>query len=132
MEKMKSAGMLSGRLLLSLIFLVSGVSKVFNFAGTAKYMSSHGMHAVHIWLVIAILFEVAGAISLMGGIYTRMGALLLILFIIPVTLIFHWEPGNRLQSIMFMKNLSIMGGLMMVMCAGPGRFSVDELRKKNR
>lgn len=133
MENISSIGLLLGRILIAQIFLLSGISKVFNFSQTAQYMASHNMHAVPMWLVLAILVELTGAALLIAGFFTRVGAFLLILFMILVTSIFHLEFTVRIQAIMFMKNVAIIGGLFMVLCAGPGKFSVDvKKRNKNR
>ncbi len=125
MENMRSLGLLVGRILIGQIFLISGVGKIFDFQGTSRYMTLHHMHAVSMWLVIAIVVEISGALSVIGGYFTRMGALMLILFLLPVTFIFHRDLGNRLQFIMFLKNMAIIGGLFMLVCTGSGRFSMD-------
>ncbi len=129
MENLKGAAMLIGRVLLGQIFLVSGISKIFDFQGTMQYMASHHMHAVGLWLVLAIALEIGCGACLLAGFFTRFASVGLIFFLLLVTPIFHWEPGNKLQMIMVMKNLSIMGGLFLLLAVGPGRFSVDEARK---
>lgn len=121
---MKKFAPLIGRILLALIFLMSGVSKIGDFAGTQAYMESYGMPATAVFLVGAIVFEVAGALMIMLGYYARVGAIALIVFLIPATLIFHMDFGDRTQMIMFMKNLSIMGGLLFVTAYGPGSYSL--------
>lgn len=122
---MKKFAPLIGRILLALIFLMSGVSKIGDFAGTQAYMESYGMPATAVFLVGAIVFEVAGALMIMLGYYARVGAIALIVFLIPATLIFHMDFGDRTQMIMFMKNLSIMGGLLFVTAYGPGSYSLE-------
>jgi putative oxidoreductase len=121
---MKKFAPLIGRILLALIFLMSGISKIGDFAGTQAYMESYGMPATAVFLVGAIVFEVAGALMIMLGYYARVGAIALIVFLIPATLIFHMDFGERTQMIMFMKNLSIMGGLLFVAAYGPGSYSL--------
>ena len=121
---MKKFAPLIGRILLALIFLMSGVSKIGDFAGTQAYMESYAMPATAVFLVGAIVFEVAGALMIMLGYYARVGAIALIVFLIPATLIFHMDFGDRTQMIMFMKNLSIMGGLLFVTAYGPGSYSL--------
>jgi len=132
MENIKSLGVLIGRMLLGQIFIVSALSKIANFRGTEKYMESHHMHAVALWLMIAILVELAGSLSVLTGFRTRMGASVLIIFLFPVTFIFHRDLGDRLQLIMFMKNMAILGGLFMLLSFGPGKFSVDRWMKGKR
>lgn len=121
---------LAGRLFLSLIFIMSGMGKIGNFDGTAAYMDSHGMPIASVLLVGAIIFELAGGLSLLIGYKTKYGVLMLLIFLIPVTLIFHpfWavpEDMVKMQTIAFMKNLAIMGGLMTVLVHGPGKLSMD-------
>ncbi len=132
MENIRSIGLLAGRLFIAQIFLFSGVRKIFNFSQTVQFMASHDMHAVPMWLVLAILVELAGGALLVAGFFTRIGALLLLMFMIPVTFIFHRDFSVSLQAVMFMKNTAIIGGLFMVLCAGPGKFSVDGRRSRER
>jgi putative oxidoreductase len=129
-EKLRQYVPVGARILLSLIFLMSGFGKITGFAGTAGYMASHGMPAVHFLLVMAIILEIAGGLSVLLGFKARLGAIALIVFLIPATLIFHafWsaEPeAFRMQMIMFMKNLAIMGALLMVVANGAGGPSID-------
>lgn len=121
---------LLGRILLSAIFLVSGFGKIGDWSGTAGYMTAQGMPAVPFFLFMAIVFELAGGVSILIGFKARWGALMLIVFLIPATLIFHafWavEPDEfRMQMINFLKNLAIMGGLLQILAHGPGALSVD-------
>jgi putative oxidoreductase len=121
---------LAGRLLLSQIFLFSGVHKILDPSGTAALMDQHGMVLIPFFLVGAIALEIMGGLSLLLGCFARWGALLLFLFLIPTTLVFHSFPTvapeeQQLQMIMFMKNLAIMGGLLMVVSCGPGALSID-------
>lgn len=132
MENVTSFGFLLGRLFLAQIFLMSGVSKIFNFSATTQYMSSHGIHPVGLWIVVAIVVELTGSASLIAGYFTRIGALLLLCFLLPVTLIFHLDLGDRMQAVMFMKNTAILGGLIMVLCTGAGKFSMDEKKRRDR
>lgn len=120
-----------GRFFLALIFIVSGINKIMDWSGTAGYMASKGMPMVPLFLLGAIVFELVGGLSLLLGFKARIGALLLIVFIIPATLIFHnfWTlegMERQIQMIMFMKNLAILGGLLLVLGLGPGPVSLDE------
>ncbi len=122
---------LVGRILLALIFIMSAIGKIGDFEGTSGYMSSHGMPMVPLFLLGAIVIEMAGGLSLLSGYKTKLGALVLVVFLIPTTLIFHafWavpEDMVKLQMIMFLKNLAIMGGLLTVLAHGPGKLSLDE------
>jgi len=124
---------LLGRILLALIFLISGLGKIFDWQGTAGYMASKGMPLIPFFLLGAIVLELAGGLAVLLGFKARIGALLLIVFLIPATLIFHnfWTltgMERQIQMIMFLKNLAIMGGLLLVVGLGPGPSSLDEKR----
>jgi putative oxidoreductase len=127
MEWLKGFAILIGRILLVLIFLNSGIGKVGNFEGTAQYMASHGMLYANYFLVGAIFFELVGSLTVIFGYFTRFGALLLLIFLIPTTLIFHTNFVDPMQKIHFMKNVSMLGGCFILLAAGAGRFSLDYL-----
>jgi putative oxidoreductase len=114
-----------GRILLATIFLLSGLHKIADPVGTQQYMSAMGMPATGFFLVGAIVLELAGALSLILGYWTRVGATLLIVFMIPATLIFHTNFADRIQFIMFLKNVAMTGGLLYVLAYGPGPLSLD-------
>jgi putative oxidoreductase len=108
-----------GRVLLSLIFLLSGLGKIIDWDGNAQVMASQGLPLIPLLLVGAIVTELAGGLSVLLGWKARWGALLLFLYLIPTTLIFHdfWTftgPEMQTQLVNFLKNLSIMGGLLLV------------------
>jgi len=128
-----------GRVLLSLIFVMSAANKILDFPGTMERMRGEGMLMVAFFLVLAIGFELIGGLSLMLGVKARWGALLLIAFLIPVTLIFHdfWQYEGQermMQMIHFMKNLSILGALTFVLAMGAGPWTLDSraARRKHR
>jgi len=112
------------RLLLGLIFVVSGANKIAGFEGTLQHMAEYGMPATGLLLVGAIVVELAGGLSVMLGYGARVGAAALVLFLIPATLIFHTDFSQQTQVIMFLKNLSIMGGLLLLTVHGPGPYSL--------
>jgi putative oxidoreductase len=120
----------AGRVLLSLIFLVSGVGKAFDWSGTASYMEAHGMRAVPFFLSAAIVLEIGGGLSLLLGCRARWGALALAVFLVPATIIFHnpllVEGAERqAQVVQLLKNLAIFGGLLFVFGRGAGPYSID-------
>jgi len=119
---------LLGRIFLCQIFLVSGINKILHFAQTQQYMASFGMPATGLFALGAIVFEIVGALSILLGYKGRFGALLLIIFLIPTSLIFHTNFSDRLQLIMFMKNLAILGGLVEIAARGTGPLSIDSLQ----
>src|SRR5512139_4328705 len=127
MEWLKALFILIGRILLVLIFLNSGIGKIGNFDGTAQYMAKMGMSNTTFFLFGAILFEIVGSITVILGYFTRFGALLLVIFLIPTTLIFHTNFADPMQKIHFLKNMSMFGGCLILLAAGAGRFSLDYL-----
>ena len=127
MEWLKGLGSLIGRILLVFIFLQSGIGKIGNFQGTAQYMAKFGMPYANFFLVGAIFLELVGSIAVILGYGTRFGALLLIIFLIPTTLIFHTHFSDPMQKIHFVKNVSMFGGMFILFSVGAGRFSLDYL-----
>src|SRR5450759_3248029 len=128
---LNNASTLAGRALLALIFIVSGFGKITGFAGTAGFMASKGMPMAEVLLVGTIAVEFLGGLMLLVGWKARWAALAIFLFIIPATLIFHNPAGltgqeAQNQMINIMKNLSIMGGMLMVFAFGPGAWSLDK------
>jgi len=124
-------GPLVGRILLSAIFLISGIGKIGGFAGTAGYMASKGIPMVDVLLAITIVIEIGAALMIIGGFKARLGATALFLWMIPVTFMFHnyWAmPADQqmIQQIMFMKNLGLMGGMLYIMAFGSGPMSIDK------
>ncbi len=132
-ERVKSLerpGALAARILMSQIFLISGVMKILNPSGTADEMAAHGMFWIPFFLVAATVVELAGGLSLLVGYQARLGALALFLYLIPVTLTFHtfwtYPPDQqRVQMLFFVHNLALMGGLLYVAAFGPGPWSCD-------
>lgn len=123
--------MLIGRLLIAAIFLLSAYLKVVNYDGTEAYMASKGLPMVPLLLGLSIVIEFVGGLSLVFGYKARALAVVLILYLIPVTLMMHdfWMIQDPMQSqnnmYHFFKNLAIMGGLLYVMTAGSGYFGFD-------
>ena len=113
----------AGRVLLALMFLLAGINKITGYAGTQGFMESMGVPGVLLPLVI--LLEVLGGVLLMLGWHTRIVAFLMAGFTIVATLIFHSNLGDQMQMLFFMKNLSIAGGLLLVVSHGAGPYSID-------
>jgi putative oxidoreductase len=127
---LQNTAALTGRVLLALIFIISGFGKITGFAGTAGYMASKGMPMPEVLLVGAILVEFVGGLLIAAGWKARWAAAALFAFIIPTTLIFHnpaglTGPEAQNQMIQLLKNASIMGGMLLVVAFGPGAWSVD-------
>ena len=117
---------LAGRILLASIFLIAGLNKIGGYAGTQGYMESVGVPGGLLPLVI--LLEVGGALALIIGWQTRIAAWALAGFTLLAAILFHNDFGNQIQMIMFLKNLSIAGGLLIVAANGAGAFSLDARR----
>jgi putative oxidoreductase len=127
MDSLRNVGALVGRIFLAFIFVYAGIGKLMNPAGTMRYMEAAGMHqAVGLLFVIAVLIELIGGLMLVVGWQTKWVALVIFLFCIPVTVIFHVIPG---QTIQWHKNLAFMGGLLVLAVHGAGGISIDGLRK---
>ncbi len=116
---------LVGRILLAAIFLLSGIKKIRTFEATAASMGEQGIFIPQVLLVGAIICLMLGSLALILGLKARWGAILLIIFMIPTTLIYHPPNGNEDDLIQFMKNLSIVGALLLVVSFGPGPVSFD-------
>ena len=128
-ERINRFAPLLGRLLLSAIFLVSATLKVVYWTGSVQGLEAKHVPAAPLLLAAAVTLELAGGTALISGLLARPAALLLFLYLIPTTLLFHnfWafsgseQPG---QMINFLKNLAIMGGLLLLAANGPGPFSL--------
>lgn len=117
---------LAGRFLMGFIFVASGIHKIVAPETTRQYMESYGLDMATTWLYLgAILVEVGGGLCLLLGFHTRRAALLLILFMVPTTSIFHTNFEDQNQMIHFLKNLAMTGGLFYVVAYGPGKISLD-------
>lgn len=117
---------LIGRILLGLIFVMSGFSKIANFSGTAQFMASQGVPLTNLALVLAIVVELFGGLSLFTGYRTKFSAPVMVLYLIPVTFIFHADFADQNQMVHFLKNLAIMGGLVTVWAHGSGSLSLEK------
>jgi putative oxidoreductase len=119
---------LAARILLALIFVLSGFNKITGFDGTLAYMTSAGLPFTSVLLVLTIAVELGGGILIMLGWRTRWVALLVFLFLIPVTIAFHNPSADPSQMVHLLKNLSIMGGMLHLFAFGAGAWSVDGRR----
>lgn len=121
---------LVGRVLLSVMFLWSGYGKVGGFAGTVGYIGSVGLPMPEVLAALSIVVELGAGIALVIGFKARWAAAALAVFTLLAAVLFHnyWVlPADKqmMQQIMFLKNLAVVGGLMMVMAFGAGAWSVD-------
>ena len=111
---------LLARIGLSAIFIWSGSNKIMNPAATMENMSAHGMPLTSFFLAGAIALEMLGGLSILLGIKVKWGAAMLIIFLIPATLIFHHDLSTELEQAMFLKNMAMLGGLLMLVQYGGG------------
>lgn len=121
-----------GRVLLSGIFLLSAVgNKIPNYHEVVKVMDSVGIPSPQLMLAGAIAFLIVGSASLTLGLWARIGAALLLVFLVLATYYFHafWKLEGQeaqMQQIQFLKNLALMGAMLFVIANGPGKMSLDE------
>jgi putative oxidoreductase len=133
MSPLQSTTVLVGRILLGLIFVLSGFAKIGGFAGTAAYIGSKGLPLPQVLAVLTIVVELGGGLALMAGLYTRQAVVALAGFSLLAAFVFHdfWaapEADRMAQQINFMKNLAIAGGMLVLAAFGPGRLSLDARR----
>ncbi len=114
---------LIGRLLISVIFLMAGISKITGYAATQSYMEAMGVPGHLLPLVIGT--EILGAIAIIIGFQTRAIAFLLAGFSIASGFFFHFDFNDQTQSVMFMKNIAIAGGFLFLIANGAGQLSLD-------
>lgn len=117
---------LASRILLAYIFIMAGIGKLGAeaYAGTQGYMQAMGVPGALLPLVI--LTELGGGLLLLVGFQARLVAFLLAGFSLISAVIFHYQPADQMQMIMFMKNLAIAGGLLLVTQYGAGAFAIDK------
>jgi putative oxidoreductase len=125
-----------GRVLLALMFVVSGFGKLTNIEGTAGYIASSGLPLATALAVLVGLLEFFGGLAIMVGLHARWAALALGLFTLLASLLFHnfWAmPADKafVQQLMFMKNLAVAGGMFMVAALGAGPMSFDARRTRD-
>jgi len=116
-------GPLVARILMVILFLFSGFGKITNFSGTAGYVGTV-LPMPELFTALAIIFEIGGAVLLLIGWQGRLGAWLLLVYTGLAAVLFHTNFADQTQLVMFLKNLSIMGGLLMFAMRGTGPLSV--------
>jgi putative oxidoreductase len=114
---------LAGRVLLAVLFLLSGLGKLGAYSATAAFMSSAGVPGALLPLVIAT--EVIGSLAIMLGWKTRVVAVLLAGFSLLTAIVFHHNFADQMQMIEFLKDVSIAGGLLLLVAKGAGPLSID-------
>ena len=123
---------LLGRALISLIFIVAGIGKIVDFSGAVSALKQVGVPGSEFYVVVGFLMELVGGALILLGWHTRLGCWILMIFLLPTTILFHgfWNMQGAdaaLQFSLFLKNLTIYGGLTLLLSYGPGKWSVDAL-----
>jgi putative oxidoreductase len=123
MPTLQTFALPAGRILMALIFVVAGFGKLGDVQGFAGYMASGGIPAILVWP--AVLFEILAGLALLVGFMTRPVALALAAFSIVTAFLYHFDMGNQMQQIMFLKNLAMAGGYLVIAAHGAGALSLD-------
>ena len=118
-----------GRLMISYIFVTSGIAKVFSWSGNVTYMSTRHLPLIPMLLAAATVIELAGSVCLVTGYGARIAAFVMFLYTTAVTVLFHnyWASSDMMaamQETHFRKNLAIMGGLLVLAYSGPGKWAL--------
>ena len=115
---------LIGRIFLSVLFLIEGMNKIFNYESTIEYMENFNVPE---YLAIpAIIVEILFPLLLVVGYQTKISALVLAMFTLATALIFHTDFTNQMQLTSFLKNFAIAGGFLIIFARGAGKYSVDQ------
>ena len=117
------------RMMLGHLFLIAGWQKIGGYEGTQGYMESVGVPGMLLPLVI--LLELGAGLAIIIGWQTKLAAASLALFTIASAVLFHHNFSDQMQTIMFMKNIAISGGLMLLAVYGAGACSLDNRSSKN-
>ncbi len=123
---------LAARVCLCLIFLKAGISHILGYGGTVEMMAKNGLPIPDALLIFTIAFQLLGGLALLLGYKIQLGSILLIVFLIPATLVFHNPIANPNQINDFLKNVGLIGGLLMVMYGGAGALSIDGLTNNQK
>ena len=114
---------LVGRVFISLIFLLAGIGKVFNYEGTISYMESFSVPSY--LLIPAIVVEILFPLLIIVGYKTKLSAMMLALFAISLAIIFNTDFSNQIELMSFLKNFAIAGGFLIIFVRGAGKYSID-------
>ena len=114
---------LVGRIFISLVFLLSGINKIGNYEGTIIWMESSGIPGI--FLIPAIILEIAAPILIMIGYKVKISAAFLSLFCITTAIIFHTDFSNQMQFVSFMKNIALAGGFLFLVINETKEFSLE-------
>ena len=126
---------LAGRILLALMFIPAGFGKLTNIGGTAGYIASGGLPFPSLLAVLAGALELFGGLALVIGFKVRWVGLAMALFTLAASMLFHpfWsvpEAQQMVTKLLFMKNISVVGGMLLISALGAGALSVDERNRQ--
>ncbi|AWH88347.1 DoxX family protein [Limnobaculum parvum] len=128
MNNLNNVALLIARILMPILFIVAGYGKLGAYAGTQQYMQAMGVPGF--LLPLTILLELGGGLAVLFGLLTRTTAIFTALFTLLTAFIFHTNFAEGVNQLMFMKNLTIAGGYILLAVSGPGAFSIDRLLNK--
>ncbi|MBZ9919072.1 MULTISPECIES: DoxX family protein [unclassified Mesorhizobium] len=123
-----SVTILLGRILLAVIFLLSGFGKLSALSGTAAYFGGLGLPLPTVTAIVVGLIELLGGLAILVGFQTRIAAWVLAIFTVATALVAHTGWADQMQMINFMKNLAITGGFLVLASSGAGAYSIDAKR----
>ena len=119
---------LTGRVFISLVFLLSGINKIGNYEGSVGWMETFGMPGI--FLIPAIILEIVAPILIIIGFKVKIAAALLSVFCIATALIFHTDFSNQMQFVSFMKNIALAGGFLFLVINDTKDFSLERKLSK--
>ena len=120
---------LAGRILLSILFLIEGIGKISIQEDVVMYMESYGVPGI--FFIPAIILEILFPLLLIVGYKTKLVALVMALFTFSVAIIFHTDFSEGMEKIIFLKDLAIAGGFLIVFVRGAGKYSIDQRLNQN-
>ena len=118
---------LIGRIFISLVFLLSGYNKIFNYDNTISWMEGFGIPGFLLWP--AIVLEILLPIFIIIGYRTQISAIILAIFCLTTALIFHYDFANQMQTIAYLKNFGLAGGFLFIAANGPKEWAIDKKKR---
>ena len=116
-----------GRLLISLLFLLSAYNKIFSIDGTMSWMEGYGIPGLLLYPTIAI--EIILPLFIVIGYNAKLSAGLLVIFCVTTAFIFHYDFADQMQTIAFLKNIGLAGGFLFIVANGTKEWSIDKKKK---
>jgi uncharacterized membrane protein YphA (DoxX/SURF4 family) len=129
---MQSLATFLGRLFIAAVFLYSGFKQLLDIASAAQKLSAHGIPYAETLSFIMIALQFFGGLSLLLGYKTRMGAILLSIYLVWMATVFNFDLGKTFETTQLFENVAILGGLFYVWSFGPGAWSMDGGKSSSR